>query len=106
MSVSVGFAAVHARMRAKVLAQQRPVLLPVSPDPRDFLSDVCRSIPQVVPAAVGGVAPTTATLTRSLRLVGERECSDRLDAAAVVAAPGRGCGHERPREIRVGPSSA
>ena len=103
----VGLTAIDTRMRAQVLAQQRTVLLTVALDPRDLLSDVLRrSISQVVPAAIDGMTSSTATLPGSLRLVRERERTDRLGLAAVVAASSRGFGHERPREVRVGPSSA
>ena len=102
----VGLTAIDTRMRAQVLAQQRTVLLTVALDPRDLLSDVRRSISQVVPAAIDGMTGSTATLPGSLRLVRERERTDRLALAAVVAAASRGFGHERPREVRVGPSSA
>src|SRR5437870_8969590 len=102
----VGLTAIDTRMRAQVLAQQRTVLLKVALDPRDLVSDVRRSISQVVPAEIDGMTSSTATLPGSLRLVRERERTDRLGLAAVVAASSRGFGHERPREGRVGPSAA
>jgi hypothetical protein len=41
----VGLAAVDAGMCSEVLPEQRPVLLPITPDPRDLLPDVGRAIP-------------------------------------------------------------
>ena len=47
--------AVNTRMRPQVLTQVAAVLFAIPLDPRDFLADIRRSIPQVVAAPVSRV---------------------------------------------------
>lgn len=78
--------AVNTRMRPQVLTQVAAVLFAIPLDPRDFLADIRRSIPQVVTAPVPRVARTAPALSRPLRLVRESEVGEQLDETAVVAA--------------------
>ena len=113
----VSLSTVHTGVGSKVLPDLWAVLFAVPFDPRDFLSDVVIAIAHVVVASIRGVTLTAATLSRSFRLIGERERGDWLDGAAVIATPelGRdiemrglkdGGGHDGASEVRVGPSSA
>jgi len=83
---AVRLPAVNTRMRPQVLTQVAAVLFAIPLDPRDFLADIRRSIPQVVTAPVPRVARTAPALSCPLRLLRERELGDRLDETAVVAA--------------------
>jgi len=81
----VGLPAIYARVRAKVLADERAVLLAVSLDPANFSTDIDIAVADVVLAAVGRMTRATPCLSRASRLIGEREGFDRLDESAVIA---------------------
>src|SRR5437762_5048692 len=82
----VALPAVNTRMCAEISAQVAAVLFAIPLDPRNFLPDVGCAVPDVVTAPVPRVTRTAPALSRPLRLLRERELSDRLDETAVVAA--------------------
>jgi len=81
----VGLPAIYARVRAKVLADERAVLLAVSLDPANFSTDIDIAVADVVLAAVGRMTRPTPCLSCASRLISERERFDRLDEPAVIA---------------------
>jgi len=81
----VGLSAVNARMSPKVFADERPVLLAISLDPGNLLSDVGVSVADVVLTPVLRMADTTPALASSLGLVVESKFVDRFRQPAVVA---------------------
>jgi hypothetical protein len=48
----VALPAIHAWMGAKVLANERPVFFPISPDAVDFLPDIGRPISDIMLASI------------------------------------------------------
>jgi len=93
----VGLAAVHARMRPKVFANERPVLVAIATNPGDLLLYVGGSVTHVVLSPIAGMTDPAPALTSSLRLVVEGEVIDGLYESAVIATLGLdGERHEGP----------
>jgi hypothetical protein len=94
----VCLAAVDARVSPKVLADQGPVLNPITVDPADFLSDVGIPVSEVMLSSVPRVTCTAPSLPCALRFVVIGELGDQLHEPAVVATLGleKGDRHEGP----------